>query len=90
MESEYIFASSTFAINFFCSRLFLSDRPDWEDTVGKVMIVISLNSNCEWKRATVALKLSNPGTALDSREMDLPVLYLVWSLSILSFAYFLR
>jgi len=77
MESENIFSGSTFAINFSCSRLFLRDRPDWEGTVNKVMIVISLISNCEWKRATVALKLSNPGTALDSREMDLPVLSLV-------------
>jgi hypothetical protein len=78
------FSAASLQLIHVCNRSFVEppllrsprDSANWDGTVNSSMVVVPLITNCRSRRATVLVDFANPNTALDSRELHLPALYI--------------
>jgi hypothetical protein len=68
------------------------DADTWEGTIDQAITILPFVTNCAGGRATVTIRILNPHTALDSRELYLPDLYFtfVFVYAIVAFVFILN
>jgi hypothetical protein len=84
--NTFVFAT-VLQFDYFCNGTFspppllIPPSPNsdtWEGRAEHSNVVVPFITNCEHGRATVTVRLTNPATSLDSRELYLPELYFVF------------